>query len=164
VVAFLTALHKPQLVDKLVLIAPAAVFAPVEFSWIWRAIVYGLTRIDYTHNWFFQYMSADPSFDMNQMKPHDKALTVAIRDVSGTILSVQAESYDDDILRQVIDSHDTLVLLGVNETVTNATIAAERATAAGAKAKVYPKSGHLMLMEDPRDEIAQDVAGFIMSQ
>jgi pimeloyl-ACP methyl ester carboxylesterase len=52
VIAFFTALHKPQIVNKLVLIAPAAIFAPVEFSWIWRAIVYGLTRTEYAHNWF----------------------------------------------------------------------------------------------------------------
>jgi pimeloyl-ACP methyl ester carboxylesterase len=161
-IAFIVALHKPHLVDKLVLIAPAAIFAPIEFAWIWRALVYGLTLTDHTHNWFMQFMSADPNFHMNKMEPHHKNLTDAIRLVSGTVLSVQADVFDDEVLREVIDAHPTLLLLGVNETVINATLAAERAKTAGAKTKLYKNSGHLMLMEDSRDVIAQDVASFIM--
>ena len=160
-VAFLTALHKPELVHKLILIAPAAVFAPVEFSWIWRAIVYGLTRTEYMHNWFFRFMSADPNFDMNQMNPHDKELVDAIRLVSGTIISVQACLFEDEVLKEVINAHPTLLLVGEKETVTNATMAVERASAAGAATKVYAKSGHLMLMEESREQAAQDVADFL---
>jgi len=160
-IAFLTALHKPQLVDKLIFIAPAAIFAPVEFSWIWRAIVYGITRTEYTHNWFLQYMSAEPNFHMTEMQPHHKALTEAIRLVSGTILSVQADAFDDEVLRKVLHAHPTLVLVGANETVINATVAAERANAAGATTKVYENSGHLMLMEPSRLQIAQDVTEFM---
>lgn len=161
-IAFIVALHKPQLVNKLILIAPAAVFAPVEFSWIWRALVYGLTLTEYSHNWFMQFMSADPNFHMNQMEPHYKNLTEAIRLVSGTVLSVPANVFDNEVLQEVIDVHPTFLLLGVNETVTNATLAAERAKIAGAETKLYNNSGHLMLMEDSRDDIARDVASFIM--
>lgn len=160
-VAFLTTLHKPLLVDKLVLIAPAAVFAPIDFSWIWRAIVYGLTRTEYTQNWFFRFMSSDPDFDMSQMEQHDFDLTNAIRLVSGTILSVPADSFEDDILRVVIDAHSTLLMVGVNETVTNATLAVERASAAGATTRIYENSGHLMLMEDSREQAARDIVEFL---
>lgn len=164
-VAFVTAIHKPQLVDKLVLIAPAAIFAPVEFSWLWRAIVYGLTRTEYTHNWFFQYMSAEPDFEMQaSMSSEELQLTNAIRLVSGTILSVPADSFEDDMLREVIDAHSTLLLLGANETVTNATMAAERGKLAGATTKIYEKGGHLLILEDSRKQAAQDVVEFMKSE
>jgi pimeloyl-ACP methyl ester carboxylesterase len=165
VVGFVAALHKPQLVDKLVLIAPAAIFAPIEFSWMWRAIAYGLTRTEYTHNWFFRFMSAESDFDMQKSLTVELLqLTNAIRLVSGTILSVPADSFDDEVLQEVIGAHSTLLLLGANETITNATLAAERGKLAGATTKIYEKSGHLLLMEDPREQAAQDVVEFLQSE
>ena len=161
-VSFLVALHKPQLVDKLVLIAPAAVFAPIEFSWIWRAIVYSLTSNDYTQNWFFRFMSADPHFSFDKLDPLDRNLTQAVRLVGGTILTVPANSFENEELQKVIVDHPTLLMIGEEETVTNATLAAERAKNAGASVKVYPRAGHLMLMEQPtRTQIAQDVVHFL---
>jgi pimeloyl-ACP methyl ester carboxylesterase len=154
-VGFVAALYKPQLVDKLVLIAPAAIFAPIEFSWMWRAIAYGLTRTEYTHNWFFRFMSAESDFDMQKsMTVEELQLTNAIRLVSGTILSVPADSFDDEVLQEVIDAHS----------VTNATLAVERGKLAGATTKIYEKSGHLLLIEDPREQAAQDVVEFLQSE
>jgi alpha-beta hydrolase superfamily lysophospholipase len=98
------------------------------------------------------------------MTVEELQLTNAIRLVSGTILSVPADSFDDEVLQEVIDAHSTLLLLGANETVTNATLAVERGKLAGATTKIYEKSGHLLLIEDPREQAAQDVVEFLQSE
>lgn len=161
-VAFLTARYQPKLVNKLVLLAPAAVFAPVQMSWLWKALVYGITRTDGTMNWFFRSMSADPNFDLKTMPEREKEEMISIRDVGGTLLKVQADSFEDDVLFDVIRDHPTLLAIGREEVLINATLAAERATRAGAVANIYSNAGHLMLIEEPaRTEVVKDVVAFL---
>lgn len=45
-----TAVAKHVPVERMVWMAPASVVAPVQLSWIWRAIFYGLTRTEAMHN------------------------------------------------------------------------------------------------------------------
>lgn len=61
----------PELVDKMILIAPAGVFASIELSWLFRAIFVGMVGslvgseneyADSAKNWFIGYMTmVDPS-------------------------------------------------------------------------------------------------------
>jgi pimeloyl-ACP methyl ester carboxylesterase len=163
-VAFLTARHQPELVHKLILLAPAAVFAPIQMGWLWKAIVYGIIRTDRMMNWFFRSMSADPNFDLKTRPEREFEEMISIRNVAGTILKVPGDSFEDDVLSEVIRDHPTFLAIGEVEAVINATLAADRAERAGAVAKVYMNAGHLMIIEEPaRTNVAKDVVEFLMA-
>jgi pimeloyl-ACP methyl ester carboxylesterase len=162
-VAFLTARHQPELVHKLILIAPAAVFAPIQMGWLWKAIIYGLARTDRMMNWFFRSMSVDPNFDLQTRPERELEEIISLRNVGGTVLKVQADSFEDDVLLQVIRDHPTLLVIGREETLINATLAADRAERAGALAIVYTNAGHLMVIEEPaRTNVVKDVVAFLI--
>jgi pimeloyl-ACP methyl ester carboxylesterase len=161
-VAFLAARHHPKLVNKLVLLAPAAVFAPVKMIWLWKALVYGFTKTDGTMNWFFRSMSVDPNFDFKTWPEREKEEIISIRNLGATLLKVPADSFEDDVLFDVIRDHPTLLAIGREEVIINATLAAERAARAGAVANVYSNAGHLMFMEEPaRTDVVEDVVAFL---
>eukprot|EP00484_Ammonia_sp_Unknown_P012851 CAMPEP_0197070188 /NCGR_PEP_ID=MMETSP1384-20130603/198346_1 /TAXON_ID=29189 /ORGANISM="Ammonia sp." /LENGTH=46 /DNA_ID= /DNA_START= /DNA_END= /DNA_ORIENTATION= len=44
-----------------------------------------------------------------------------------------------------------MLIVGEQETVTNATLAAQTAEKAGVNVKLYPRSGHLLLIEHPKE-------------
>lgn len=158
-IAASVALVTPAVVDRTVLIAPAAIVAPVEAGWIMRALVYGMI---YPGNWFFKYMSADPEFDVKNMKEDDRLLTYAIRDLMGaTVLAVHAAEFSHDQLRKIAQEHPTLLIIGEQETVVNSTLAIQNAKNAGMQVETWPNSGHLLLMEYPRKSVAISIAKFL---
>jgi len=66
-VAVVVAEKYPDMIDKVLAIAPAAVFAPVERGWILRALAYALTgRTMAALNWFLRSMSTDPNFNSSK--------------------------------------------------------------------------------------------------
>ena len=160
-IAACTAIHKPNLVHKAVLIAPAAVFAPIQVSWILRAVVYAMFP-SYFYNWFFKYMSADPNFDYSKMSTSHQDLTSAIREVAATTLAVNAEPFSDEKLLAMTTNTKTMLIIGENETVVNSTVAVETAKRVGvSKVELYPRAGHLLLMEYPREPIKSLIASFL---
>jgi len=162
-IAACTAMYKPNLVNKAVFIAPAAVFAPIQVSWIFRAVVYAMFP-SYLYNWFFKYMSADPDFEYSKMSPRHQDLTSAIREVAETTLAVNAESFSDEKLLAMTSNTKTMLIIGELETVVNSTVAVDTARRVGvSKVELYPKAGHLLLMEYPREPITSLIASFLES-
>lgn len=158
-VAFLTARERPQLVDKLILMAPAGVFAPIIMSTILRGFVYYLWQTDWTAHWFFSYMAAGDEFVIDKEGMQE---ILATRDVGATLLKIPADSFEDEVLSEVIAKHSTLLVIGQEEKFINATLAVQRAQQAGAAVKLYANAGHLMLAEEPARSLAiDDVAAFL---
>jgi pimeloyl-ACP methyl ester carboxylesterase len=160
-VAFSTARFYPDNVHKLALLAPAAPFAPLKTSFIVRGILSSVFSSNITQNWFFGYMSSDPNFDINKWKQIDQDHMQTARRVGGTILKVPASPVDDDVLAQVAHRNPTFLVIGEEEKLLNATLAVERAQKAGAQVKVFPKAGHLMLMEHVTDDVVEEVVRFL---
>ena len=150
-IAACTASFLPDLVDKLVLIAPAAVFAPIRISWFLRAIVCRLFPFFGVTNWFFKYMSADPDFDLKNMNQMDQEMREAINDADASALAVLPVQLSDERLHKITAKHSTLLVIGEDETVTSATVAVETARRTGVQVQLFPQSGHLLLMEHPRE-------------
>ena len=164
-VALATAAGRPELVDKMVWIAPSGIIASVELRTFFQAIMYSLIKTAWMQNIFFQYMAADPDFDMaTSVSPNLREMTESIREVDATLLSV----YDPDLLSEealasLASKHPTFLVVGEQETFLNATMAVDAAQRAGMKAKLYRNAGQLMYLETTpaRDEAAQDITAFL---
>lgn len=166
-VAVVVAEKYPDMIDKVLAIAPAAVFAPVERGWILRALAYALTgRTMAALNWFLRSMSTDPNFNVvTSQTPQNFEMTNATRILGATVLAVNPDQFAVERLQAIHDKTKVAVLLiGQNETVTNSTRAIEHASNSGWETRVYPNAGHLMLMEEPtRTNLAQDVANILLA-
>jgi pimeloyl-ACP methyl ester carboxylesterase len=127
-------------VDKLVLIAPASVLAPVEFGWLWRAIVYGVV---WQGPWFTKYMAADPNFvfEKDVGTARHLELMEATNALSTTVLAVNPDVFSDADLATIASKHRTLLVIGDHETVTNHEVAVAAARKAGFTVDLIPKSG-----------------------
>ena len=152
-----TALILPDLVDKLVLIAPAAVFAPFETSWLWMVLLFRFVPF-FGVDKFFKYMSADPDFDMKS-----KDLIMATGACIDNDLVVSPEQFSDEALMQITSRHPTLLIIGREEKVTNATLAADTARRTGVQVQLFPRSGHLLMVEHPREAVNSLVESFLQS-
>jgi pimeloyl-ACP methyl ester carboxylesterase len=120
-----TLLHSSS-VNKLVLIAPAAVVAPIESAWLIRM----LANMVYPGPWFFRYMSNDPeSFD--KIPVGELAELTSAQNVRATYLNAPPVAFSDNQLRELASQHPSLLIIGDKEKVINHTIAIETAHRAG---------------------------------
>lgn len=87
----------PELVDRLILLSPAGVVAPLEFAFMWRAVVSKMLGI---HTYILRYMSTDPNFDARVVDEADEALT-AMSDADVSYLPMNPYSFPDHQLRQM---------------------------------------------------------------
>eukprot|EP00823_Brevimastigomonas_motovehiculus_P003578 TRINITY_DN2201_c0_g1_i1.p1 TRINITY_DN2201_c0_g1~~TRINITY_DN2201_c0_g1_i1.p1 ORF type:complete len:324 (+),score=44.26 TRINITY_DN2201_c0_g1_i1:62-1033(+) len=151
----------PELVDRLVLIAPAGVFAPVEFGLIWR----GLASIMFgAHKWLFEYLSSVPNFKWEDMPLRDRQLAEAssLLTANGAcVLNVPATPLPIEQLQKIGREHRALLIIGDEEKCTNATVAVENAKRAGFEVQLFPHSGHLLIAEHPREPVKGIVAAFL---
>ena len=164
-VSFVTALHRPDLVNKLVLLAPAGTFDDLSPAFMWHAMVYALFRSECSHQYFLKWISAEPNYDLLKSPPDDLALMVSIREVAATVLAVPTVTFNSTVLEDVLHRHPTLLGVGEDEwLLQNVTNAAERARRAGAsQVTLYPQAGHLMLIE-ASNAIVKDVVAFLNSK
>ena len=166
-IAFLTALHKPELVAKLVLLAPAYIFGRMSSSFYLRNMVYRMMPTNSTQDWLWKSLTTNSSFSLLTLPPRDVEHFLAKRDVQATVLKVVSNGcYSHNTLKEVMESHDTFVGIGEKDSTvarTTSTWIAERALEDGAtEAVIYTGAGHLMCWEHPTDElIVQDVLDFL---
>jgi pimeloyl-ACP methyl ester carboxylesterase len=173
-ISFSTALHKPELVDKLVLLAPGLLFRSLSKSFFFRAMVSNMMMAtNSTQDWLWKSLTTNSSFSLQTLPPRNVEHFLAMRDVQATVLKVMCNGcYSDKTLKEVMESHDTFVGIGEKDSTvssswspqtTSTTWVAERALDDGAtKVVVYPGAGHLMCWEHPTDElIVQDVLEFL---
>jgi len=164
-------------VDKLVLMAPACLFAPISGVWLAKAVgmgtvnsmlgkLFGKTRTAKIRrrisDWFFNWMIADPDLTYSKDTPYYE-LREASDDAGPPIIppDLTPKEWSDDELKAVVGDHPTLLVIGENETVTDASIAVAAAERAGAKVKLYRNSGHMLLMEHPRWPVVDVVRSFL---
>jgi pimeloyl-ACP methyl ester carboxylesterase len=166
-VATFVAIHKSHLVDRLVLLAPAALLDELSTGFYWYAMIFALFRSDWSQNYFLKWVSApnnaNKEYSLSTVPRHERDQLVAIREVAGTVLSVPSPVLDDAALRAVFGAHRTLVGVGEHERLLrNASgTASVRALANGAAMiRVYPDAGHLMLVE-AGSSVARDVVAFL---
>mmetsp|Transcript_22107 Transcript_22107/g.26983 ORF Transcript_22107/g.26983 Transcript_22107/m.26983 type:complete len:336 (+) Transcript_22107:154-1161(+) len=147
----------PDIVDKMVMIAPAAVFAPIEWSWLWRAIVAGLLG-DRGMEYFFTYMFVDPK-DAKKIgvSPLQKASYAA----GSPQMAVNPVAFSVETLQDMTRHNPIILIIGKQETVINSTLAVDTAIQAGVEVKLYPDSGHMLFVEHPRESVVHVVASFL---
>jgi len=164
------AMNEPALVDKLVLIAPAGVFASIELGWLLRAITFAIlsnilswnnTAIEYLQNWFFGYMTT--AYPATGTAFSNAELRKATDKIGGAQVGVRPIMYSVEALRGMNSRHPTLLIIGEKETVVNSNVAIETATQAGINVKAYPDGGHVLFAESPRDDVVDVVASFLDS-
>lgn len=163
-IAFSTALHRPKLVDKLILLAPAGVFSSVNPGFILRSLLWQITGWEWTYERFFRHLANDPNFTSIRsfFTPKECEHIFSLRDVGGTQLTVLPISFSDDDLKKVIKSHKTLLCIGDKEVVTDPKIMMERAKVAGATVKLYNNASHFMFAQTPaKQNVEKDVIDFM---
>lgn len=158
-IAASTALFAPELVSKIVLLAPAAVFAPVSNAWMLRAVGYMI----YQGPWFFQYMSSDPDFSFSKMTPQQRTMTEAIMHLKSTVLTANPYHFPDEELAKIARK-PTMLVIGEEEKVTDPVLAVETAKRNGIEVQLFTKAGHLLLMEHPRKPLVDIIGKFLDKQ
>ena len=71
------------------------------------------------------------------------------------------EPFPDAQLFAIASSHPALVMIGEDETLLNATLAAETAKRTGFQVEVFPKAGHLFALEYPQKSAISLVISFL---
>eukprot|EP00540_Astrosyne_radiata_P004311 CAMPEP_0116822254 /NCGR_PEP_ID=MMETSP0418-20121206/167_1 /TAXON_ID=1158023 /ORGANISM="Astrosyne radiata, Strain 13vi08-1A" /LENGTH=281 /DNA_ID=CAMNT_0004450349 /DNA_START=165 /DNA_END=1010 /DNA_ORIENTATION=+ len=152
---------RPNLVENVVLLAPYGIFTPVPMSWVFRAIITGMMKMEAVDEWFLDSMSVK-GFRISDLPLGAPEWLAATRALGATVVSIFPDVWRDEELKQInAQTSSTLLLIGENETVSNGTEAHERAQAAGWKSTLYHNAGHLMFMEEPtRSKIIKDVVSF----
>ena len=163
--SFLTALHKPQLVQdgKIIMLAPAVTFGLFTPGWTYRAIVSLTLQSERFFRHFYNYHSAEPNFTLESVYPPNLVeLILASNELGATIAGAWPVSFSDDQLGAVCaDKNKCLLGIGDQEVVIDAQKAVQRANGAGIAVQLYPGTGHLMYYQQPfRNKIAQDVIHF----
>jgi len=159
------ALKAPELVDRLVMIAPAAVFAPVSLSFVLRALFHSLVYSGPSGFAFENWLSATPGFDYarDMQEMHVDFLKAGKRaSPHATVLLSQPHQFSKEEL-EVVVSHPTLVIWGAQEKVFDASVARKTANSVGGIVlKEYPGNGHLLIIEEARPVAEKDTVDFIM--
>jgi len=166
------ALAAPEAVHKVVLIAPSGIFAPLEFGWVMRAILVmrvggklapNLAFKERLLQWFYSYMSPDSRIWENPDMKETWEQRLATFDLGQRthLIAGDPTVLDVETLRLLNKHNPVLLVVGQNETLINATLAVETATAAGISVQMYKDSGHLMLVEHPREPMADVVGSFL---
>jgi pimeloyl-ACP methyl ester carboxylesterase len=161
-VSFLTALHKPKLVNQLILLAPAGVLFEISNVWLLQWLLYRAYPTNFTQNWFYNKLTANMTwFDMlDTLKLEQEQ---AMRDLGCTTLTVSGKSFPDDKLREVFEGHSTFFGIGDQDVVSpDPVAAAKRAKDNGAsQVVVYPKAGHALSERPTQEYVVRDVVGFL---
>jgi pimeloyl-ACP methyl ester carboxylesterase len=167
--ATILARERSSLVDKLVLIAPAAVFGPIVPAFVFRAVLYGIATLifpfkgwrDAARDWFMKYLIVDPTKSIVDVHRH--GLRAAMDDAGQPIVpeSLNPREYSVEELRKLQIEHPTLLVIGEQERITNAEHCIETAKKAGIQVQSYSGSGHLLLLEHPRESVVEAIASFL---
>eukprot|EP00567_Pseudictyota_dubia_P013315 CAMPEP_0197442144 /NCGR_PEP_ID=MMETSP1175-20131217/8231_1 /TAXON_ID=1003142 /ORGANISM="Triceratium dubium, Strain CCMP147" /LENGTH=361 /DNA_ID=CAMNT_0042972557 /DNA_START=53 /DNA_END=1138 /DNA_ORIENTATION=+ len=163
------ALKFPDAVDKLVLFAPAAVFAPLKGEFLFRAITFGILYslipaswpklLDGVRDWFFGWMMA--SGETLDWDSKEKDLRIACDEAGPAVLPTAPIVLNETELRAMNEANPTLLVIGEEEVVIDAQTSIEAAVAAGIQVKAYPKSGHMLVAEQPREDAISVVSSFL---
>jgi len=122
-IATSVARHHPEVVGKLVFLCPAGVVAPVRKLWLVQAITFAIVSSiipregslsNALKHWFFGSMLADPK-DMENLKYPE--LRKAIDAVGSPQVQFQPEVVDTDVLKEIVEKHKTLLVIGSQESV-----------------------------------------------
>lgn len=154
--------------NKLVLIAPAAVFAPVYKLWMVKAILYfvlyNMAPFDAAKNWLREWfyglmMVHGPA---KKWTPRDRELQVASDELMlASHMPIAPVPIAFEKLKEMNQATPTFLLIGDQECILDAGVAVANAQQAQIHVKQYANASHLMMMEHARDAIVDDVVAFL---
>jgi len=168
-IAAVVARKFPTEVDKVVLMAPAGVFAPIRFQWLTRAIFVGMVaklfgpQSDAAWNAqmsFIESMMVDPVSTKNLKRPELKKATFELG--CSPQVGFVPTTFTAEELAAITESTPALLVIGRHETVIDPDAAVEKAREAGVKVKLYENAGHMLYCEHPAEAAIDEVAAFLL--
>jgi len=150
------ALHAPDLVDRLVVIAPAGTFGNLTSGFLLRAGVVGLlSDFGFEPDWIRGWLAA-PGFDVKSAKATwqwqlmEQMTNVVPENKLQSLPGILPTSFSDEELRNIARSCPTTLLMPEFEMVIEPQQAMARARAAGMEVIVIPNTGHAASLENPQ--------------
>ncbi len=141
------ALHAPERLRKVVLLAPAGIVAPLPFSWIWRAVLVALPHPYFTKD-FLYWMLEDLSRTEEGREILDQAADAGYRGMRARKPRRMAppDVLPDEALRSF--AMPILFVVGENEKLYPATEAVARLNevAPNVGTRIVPSAGHDLTM------------------
>lgn len=160
----------PDRVHKLVLMAPACVFAPISKWWLFQAIVFGVASKllpqsasamgGALHKWFFGAMVVNYE-DVHNMEYPD--LLHASQNLDGPQVPMQPAELDVPTLTKMNETCPTLLIIGKQECVIDPQVAVANAKQAKIQVVEYEKASHMFPYEHPRERAVDDALVFLSS-
>lgn len=166
-IASCVARYYPDEVDKLILMAPVGVLAPVRKLWLAQAISFAMISQFIPQNgylaaklrlWFFGSMMADTACMENLKYPELREATDA---VGSPKVQIQPVVWDTETLREVTEVHPTLMIIGQQENVLDSKQAIDNARKSNMRVIVYENAGHMFFCEYPKDIVANEIRAFL---
>lgn len=149
------AVEAPELVNKLVLLAPATVFADFTSEFWLRALplyILPVPNVSMKKKLFinFQNWMTSPSYDFEQSPSEFKELVqkIGLLDMEFG-LGARPYTFSDDELQRLKSHTTTTLMMPEDETVTDTKLAVTRAQTAGISVVSIPGTGHWALVEKP---------------
>lgn len=162
--------HHPSKVDKLIMMAPACVVAPINKWWLFQAIMFGIGSQlfskegmieSHLRKWFFGTMLVD--YD-NLSKMNHKEFLHASEALGGPQVPLQPQELDADTLARMNEQTRTLLLIGKEESVIDPQVAVANAKAANIRTIAYDNASHMFYLEPVKDKVVEDALAFLSGQ
>lgn len=155
----------PESIDKLILMAPGGVLAPVRKAWLLQAITFAILSqtglfTKQLQDWFFGSMVADIESMKNLKYPELREASDA---VGSPQVQIQPDALDVETLKMITKGIPTMMVIGQQENVIDPLVAIENANASNMKVKVYENAGHMFFCEHPREPVIDEVKSFLTS-
>ena len=163
--AFVTPLHYPDLIDKIILWAPGAVFADVSMFFIDKAIMSAFSESNYRK--LFAYMAEDEHCVMEDFYSKDDTDLINTMKHIGNLNMNRADTisaHSPQDLQKVCSRKKAACFSGIGDkdVVSDPAMAAHNALEAGAEVHVYTNATHLMYRETEfMNQIEKDVLNFL---
>jgi pimeloyl-ACP methyl ester carboxylesterase len=153
----------PESIDKLILMAPGGVLAPVRKVWLVQAITFAIFSktglfTKQLQDWFFGSMVADIESMKNLKYPELREASDAI---GSPQVNIKPDALDVETLQMITANIPTLMIIGEEENVIDPKLAIENAKVSGMKVKVYENAGHMFFCEHPREPVIEEVKEFL---
>jgi len=166
--ASVIAQHVPKdTIGKIILLAPAGLLSPVRKMWLLQAIIFAILSkatptkfLPQLQLWFFGSMMANPKESMKNLKYPE--LRQASDEIGMAQVQIQPYEMDTQVLREMNLRNPTMLVMGRQESVIDASKGIEKAKDASfSKVVVYEDAGHMFFCEHPREVVIDEIIDFL---
>mmetsp|Transcript_5286 Transcript_5286/g.9709 ORF Transcript_5286/g.9709 Transcript_5286/m.9709 type:complete len:316 (+) Transcript_5286:108-1055(+) len=158
----------PHAIGRVILLAPAGVLSAVRKAWLLQAISFAVlsnlvaensSLLKRLQRWFFGTMMADITSMKNLKYPE---LRKATDEAGMAQVQIQPTVMDIPTLQKMNEATPTLIVIGRQENVINASQAIEAASASNMKLIVYENAGHMLFCEHPREAVISEIKSHLI--